>query len=226
MKMKQEVRTMLENTYDLFTSRCHDPLKAWDRFIEYIAVDNYALVLMELNHNFEWLFQDKLLVNELPKIYDNRLLRTDYYDHLGEIYFKKVLPRNSDEKKNLCLVSADIADYMVKLPGNIARHPIKILDTKVGTGRSLMAAYKKCQKSILFGVDKDIRLLRIAFANFAIHDIPGYLLNADYKKHEIDICKEDGKYNWKFSNYWSSNLDKLRPSSSYIEASNPNRSES
>ena len=74
-----------------------------------------------------------------------------------------------------------------------------------------MAVYKRCPNGSLFGVDNDINLIRIALANFLIHDIPGHLLYADMNRYEIDISKENGKYNWQFANQWNSQQDKLKP---------------
>ena len=73
----------------------------------------------------------------------------------------------------------------------------------------------KCFRNLdglFFGVDSDLRLLRIAATNFYVHNIQGYLLHADGLIHETDISSEDGKYNWQFANSWYSNMDKLRPS--------------
>ena len=89
--------------------------------------------------------------------------------------------------------------------------PVNVLDPVVGTGRLLMAAHKQAPNANLFGVDLDQRMVRIAFTNFAIHDISGYLLNADSLQHETDISTENGLYNWRFANRWNSNLDDLKP---------------
>ena len=88
---------------------------------------------------------------------------------------------------------------------------MNILDPAVGSGRLLMAAYKRAPHARLFGVDIDLRLVRIAFANFTIHKIPGYLLHADSLCHEIDIATEDGRNNWQHANRWYSCMDKLTP---------------
>jgi len=210
--MNQEVRTMLEKTYETFKSRFGHQTESWDKFIEFIATDNCPYIMRVMNHNFEWLFQDKLLTDELLKVYDGRLLRSDFYDHLGEMYKEKVLSKNKPNKNDLFLESKSLADRMTKLPENMKNRPINILDQAVGTGRLLMAAYNKSKDSLLFGVDSDIRLIRISLTNFAIFDIPGYLLHANRNKHEIDIAKEDGRYNWTYANRWYSQMDKLKPS--------------
>ncbi len=85
-----------------------------------------------------------------------------------------------------------------------------VLDPAVGTGRLLMAAYKQVPGGLFFGVDTDLRALRIATTNFFIHDIPGYFLHADSLLHETDISTEEGRYNWQFANSWYSQIDRLK----------------
>ena len=87
---------------------------------------------------------------------------------------------------------------------------ISILDPAVGSGRLLLAAHKRAPKARLFGVDIDLRMLHIAYTNFAIHNISGWLLHADSLKHELDISTADGTYNWKHANSWKSQIDQLR----------------
>ena len=219
--MKTEVRKMLENVYGLISGKHNDPIKAWDSFIEFLAVDNCPPMFNQLDHKFEWLFEDKDFADEIIKTYDVGLLKSDYYDHLGEMYLEKIVSKNEATRKGQFLTPMNIADAMAEMTIRKTENAVKILDPAVGTGRLLMAAHKRAPKGLLFGVDIDLRALRVAFTNFAIHNISGYLLNADSLYHETDISTEEGAYNWKYANKWYSCMDKLKPINKvYVSRSN------
>lgn len=212
--MKLEVRKMLEDMYEIFRGKFHDPVKAWDSLIEFIAVDNYAPLLYQLNHKFEWLFQDPSFSSSLKKNYDLELLKSDYYDHLGDMYLEHIVGKKETERKGLFLTPINVAEAMAKMTIPETERELKLLDPAVGTGRLLIAAYQQAPNSVLFGVDLDLRALRIAYTNFLIHDIRGYLLNANSLEHEIDISLEAGRYNWQFANKWNSSIERLKPKES------------
>jgi len=198
---------MLETMYILLLGKFKDKIIAWDHFIEFLAVDNSGHLIFQLNHKFEWLFEDKQLLKSIKNIYNSTLLNSDYYDHLGEMYQEKILTQKQSQSKFLSMDEAfSKAEATIKKTDS----PIKILDTCVGSGRYLMAIYKINPNAVLFGVGKDLRALRIAYTNFAIHGIRGYLLHADTLLHEINLDIDAGKYNWEFSNKWHSCQDKLR----------------
>ena len=209
--MKQEVRTMLEDMYELFSRKFNDSVRAWDSLLEFLAVDNNASLIHELDHGFEWLFADKKLLPAVLDAYDAKLLRSDFNDHLGEMYLEKIVSKTEAQKKGLFLTPVQVADALAKMTMEESLKNPTVLDPAVGTGRLLMAAYKVSPQAHLFGVDSDLRALRIATTNFFIHDIPGYLLHADSLLHETDISTEDGRYNWQFANSWYSCMDKLKP---------------
>lgn len=212
--MKQEVRKMLENMYEVLTGKFHDPYKAWDHFIEFLAVDNCGSLLYQLNHKFEWLFEDSWLADKLMKIYDPEVLRSDYYDHLGEMYLEKLVGTRQAQERGQFLTPMNVAESMAAMTIGQTDKPIRVLDPCVGTGRLLMAAHKTAPNALLFGADIDLRALQIAFANFAIHGISGYLLHADSLVHDTDISTDDGIYNWHFANRWDSCMNKLKKTKS------------
>ena len=207
-KTNPEIRTMLERMYEILKARFPDRLTAWDRLMEFLILDHRPLCFICRDNNTEWLFKDGKLIDELMEVYDSVQLRTDQHDHLGEMYFEKF---NSEER-----------EQMQDLPSmqdaqNIAEHEISkkgenrtVLDPAVGTGRRLIAAHRVAPDAILFGVDKDLRLLRIALTNCAIHDIKCFLLHADIKRHDIDIETEEGEDNWQYANEWHSCMNKLK----------------
>lgn len=197
--------------YDLLTDKFHDPIKAWDNFIDFLAVDNCGSLLYQINHKFEWLVKDSRLVKSLQDTYDNGLLRSDFYDHLGEMYLEKVVGIKQVQQRGQYLTPMNVAESMAVINVGKTDKKVKVLDPAVGTGRLLMAAYKQAPNGVFFGVDVDIRMVRIAFTNFAIHGISGYLLHADSLIHEIDISEEEGRNNWQYANKWYSCIEKLKP---------------
>lgn len=196
--------------YKLFTMKFKDNVKAWDYFIDFLAVDNQGRLIHQLSHKFEWLFEDNKLVNSLMSIYNPALLRSDYYDHLGEMYFEKILKPRQSQDRNLSLMTMNDAYTMAKMSFGETDAPLKILDPVVGSGRYLMAVHKIAPNALLFGVDNDIRALRVALTNFAIHGIQGYLLHADARIHDVEIDSDEGIFNWMFANKWYSCIDKLK----------------
>jgi len=212
--MKQDVRKMLERMYDLLTEKFNDPVKAWDNFIEFLAVDNYGSLIYQLDHMFEWLFEDSRLADRLMKTYDPEKLRSDYYDHLGEMYLEKLVGTRQAQERGQFLTPMNVAESMAAMTIGQTDKPVRVLDPCVGTGILLMAAHKTAPNALFFGVDVDLRALRIAFTNFAIHGISGYLLHADSLAYDTDISTEEGRYNWQFANRWDSCMNKLKKTKS------------
>lgn len=210
--MNQKVRTMLEKMYFLFIDKFQDPIESWDRLVEFLAVDNCGPLLHQLNHKFEWFFQDSKLSDAVINLYDPELLKSDYHDHLGDMYLEKIVSQERAKRKGMFLTPMNLADTLTQMTIQKTNKPLNILDPAVGSGRLLMAAYKTAPDSMFFGVDIDLRALRIAFTNFAIHNISGYFLHADSLYHNIDISTENGIHNWKYANNWYSCMDKLKPS--------------
>ena len=87
--MKSDVRKMLDSMYDTLTAKFHDSYKAWDHLVEFLAVDNCGSMLFQMDHKFEWLFEDRGLTEKLMDTYDPKILRSDYHDHLGDMYLEK-----------------------------------------------------------------------------------------------------------------------------------------
>ena len=208
--MKSEVRKMLDSMYDTLTAKFHDPVKAWDHLIEFLAVDNCGSLFYQVDHKFEWLFEDRGLADKLMNTYDPKILRSDYYDHLGEMYLDRVISTDQAQRQGQFLTPMAVAEMTAAMTIGETDKPVRVLDPCVGTGRMLMAAHRQAPNAKLFGVDLDQRMVRIALTNFAIHDISGYLLHADSLHHETDLSTEEGRYNWQFANRWNSNLDQLK----------------
>jgi type I restriction-modification system DNA methylase subunit len=205
-------REIYENMYEILCRRFHDYNKAWDYLIEFLAVDNCPALLSQLKHKFEWLFEDKDLADMLMSIYKPEVLKADMHDHLGDMYVKNQ-GKLGQSFKGQFLTPDEVVDFMCKAvigEANKANRPLNILDPCVGTGRFLLYAHRYAPDANLFGVDIDLRALRVAFTNCAIHNIRAYLLHADSLRHEIDISKPDGIANWQYANKWYSCWDKLK----------------
>ena len=209
--MNSEVRIMLDKTYRLFCNKFDDRTKAWDNFIEFLAVDHRCQLLYELDHKFEWFMDDNALVKAVSQVYDPQLLKSDLYDHLGDIYQQQVITETEAKAKGMFLAPPEAGGMLSDMCFSETEESGNILDPTVGTGRLLMAVHAIAPNAKLFGVDKDVTYLKIALTNFAIHDIKGYLLNADSLYHETDISKVNGKYNWQYANRWPSYIEQLKP---------------
>ena len=202
---------MLENLLDIFSEEFKDKLVAWDRFIEFLATDSRGSLIFQLDHKFEWLYQNNAFINRVLSAYDHKLLKSDYYDHLGELYLKRKASPKKDNSFPTSIFPTQVAETMadVIIPDTDERRRILIPDA--ATGRLIMATHKRAPKALTFGVESNLRLYRIAFTNLCIHGIYGKLLHADPEKHEVDIATRDGKHNWEFANSWSSHWNELKP---------------
>lgn len=166
---------------------------------------------MQLEDKLKWFFKNKSLSENLVKAYDLSLIKSDRYDYLGEIYIDNVIGTREAGRKGQYLTPQNVVELMCAMTfGKKNYEKINVLDPCVGTGRFLLTANKYAPNANLFGVDIDLRAIRTAFTNAAIHSITMYLLNADSLRHETDISKEDGRYNWHFANRWYSYWDKLK----------------
>ena len=84
--MKPEVYKMIENMYKLLFEKFKNKQLAWNRLIEFIAVDNNGALFLQLNHKFEFLFEDKKLLNSLMDIYNSKLISSDNINQIGDLY--------------------------------------------------------------------------------------------------------------------------------------------
>jgi type I restriction-modification system DNA methylase subunit len=202
---------MLESMYDAFREHSKDSLTAWDRLIEFIAADHRPRLFYQLNHRFEWLFEDSRLVEKLEQTYKPILMQSDYYDHLGEMYRDSVIAQQKGDSTGFILMPEAAAKTMAEEVIAEDEQPLYIVDPVAGTGRMLMAIHRRVPKAHLFGVESDLRTLRIAYTNLAIHGIRALLLHADRLSHEIDLACDEGRFNWKYCNSWYSCKEKLKP---------------
>ncbi len=202
---------MLENMYGLFNEKVQDKRKAWDYLIEMLAVDNRGSIIFEIGHKFEWLFDDKGLVKKVLDVYDGELLKSDYYDHLGDMYLHHIVPKSEELDKARYIMHQPPAEELSEMITAISKEIIRFVDPLTGTGRLLMAAHKKVPLARCFGVERDLDLYRIAVTNFAIFNIPGYILHDIASKEDIDPSRPFGNQNWKYANHWNPTTNQLNP---------------
>ena len=194
--MNKDVSSMLENIYDLFLKKFKAGRTSWDHFIEFIAIDNQGSLFFEIPHKFEWLFEDQEFCKAVLDIYDSKLLRSDYYDHLGELYFKRVL------KDNEKLLSPEKAESIILNYIDKTEKQLKILVPNAQIGRLIMAIKEIAPKAMIYAIEPDIRLYRIALTNMIIHNIKGYILCTNKPRSNIDDIINDSKNKWKYANAW------------------------
>lgn len=201
--MENKARTMLENTYALFKEKVQDKRKAWDYLLEFVAVENRGSVIFEIGHKFEWLFNDNGLCKKVLELYDDEILKQDYHDHLGDMYLYHIVPKSEELKKARYIKHDPALDVLAEIPTQISEEILKFYDPFAGTGRLLMAAHKKAPLAKCFGLEKDIDLYRIAVTNFAIFNIPGYLLHENHSPKTFNSSSPIVSHNWKYANHWN-----------------------
>ena len=209
--MNPEVRTMLEGMYAQVRREFKDPEIAWDRFMEYIAAENSMHLAEQMPGFLQWLFESSRLKKALPETYDMKLHGSDFHDHLGEMYEERLRTKELRTCLDLKFTSMDDAILLASKLIQETERELSIYAPAAGTGRLLMAAHKRAPNAHLFGSDPDLRAVRIGLTNFAVYDIPGYMLHANATIHETDLSTDAGQYNWRFSNNWDSCMDKLHP---------------
>ncbi|MFX1478238.1 MAG: hypothetical protein ACFFCI_08900 [Promethearchaeota archaeon] len=208
--MNLKVRTMLEQLFTAFTKKYNDPIKSWNRFLEFIAIDNFFPILAELDYNLAWFCENKEFLESVMDIYNSQCLKSDYYDHLGELYWDKILSKKYiSQTSNSYLISPSYTKRIME--DNNKNRKRTILVKAVGSGRTIMEYHKYYSNSIFFGIEPDLRLYRIALTNCLIHNIPAYLLHANLQKYEVDISTKEGNYNWRFYNKWRSQMNNMLP---------------
>lgn len=208
--MQPKARALLEDLYDLFNRKTQDKKKAWNYLLEFLLIDSNVTHIFEIDHKFEWLFSDLGLVKKTREIYDDKLLREDGHDHLGDMYLDHFVPKSRVLKARNYIRNESTLDVLADTLLPVLDGPFRFLDIEAGTGRLIMAAYKKAPEAYFFGVERNLDLYRIALTNLAIHDIPAVILNADLGKYETDISLPNGRYNWQFANVWNIDTKQLR----------------
>ena len=202
-KGNSQVRNMLSDLYGIFLKKFSDTQKSWDYFLEFIATDNSAEMIFQGEHNIKWLFDDKRFRDSVFSVYDSNLLKSIYYDHLGEFYFELI------EKQQFEKTLPDKILTQIKIQCNGQKKSVKVIDLDMGTGRRLLAIHKLFPNTILFGVTNDLNHFRIALTNSLLFGIKCYLLHADKTKHELGLNNSRGLENWKHANQWGIDIDKL-----------------
>lgn len=222
--MNRDVKNMLERTFSIVAEKFQDKVLSWDRLVEFIAVNSDVTLIDQIGGKFGWLFGDKNFAKRVLESYDYQLLKSDYFDHLGLLYAEKVAPYVLSRSRSMQSPAEVVSLVRSAIP--YTRDMISILDPHVGTGQTLMEAYKSAPNGVFFGVDPDIRMSRISMTNLALHNIRGFILCADPDIHEIDVAVENGRRNWNYANKWNDHTAKLLPKVAAADMGTVNASES
>lgn len=209
---------MLEDTLEVFAQKFTKPLAVWDKFIEFVAAQSRASVFLELDHKFEWLFADLTFARSVENTYDQTLLKSDYYDHLGELYSDLCQKELGSGNRSSRPLPYSAVENIAKIGVETTQECKRIFLPNADTGRIIMAVHKQTPNAFLFASEKDLRRYRIAYTNLCIHDIYAAIVHADYETHELDIATEAGRENWQFANRWSAQTDNLRLKAPSIHA--------
>lgn len=202
---------MLESLYDAFYEQFKDSTLAWDRMLAFLAAFHHSPLLNGLKDELDWTADGSGLVEKVRDTFDPNLLYYNHSDILGEMYVENFLSESEAKRQGIALTPPSLACLMASVTVPETDQKIRVLDPSVGTGRLLLAAWERAPNGLFFGVDSDLRMLRIAYTNLKIHNIHGYVLHANFLVHATDLETEAGRHNWKYSNQWYSQLDKLLP---------------
>src|SRR5574341_844116 len=98
------------------------------------------------------------LVKKILEIYDDKLLNSDYHDHLGDMYLHHIIPKSEELEKARYIRHQPPAEELAELIAPISEEIIKFFDPVAATGRLLMAAHKRVPLARCFGIEKDLDL--------------------------------------------------------------------
>lgn len=209
--MTSPVRAMLENLYEAFYEKFQDSTLAWDKMLAFVACYHYSPLIHQLTDELEWVAEDSELIEKVKQAFDPKVLHYDKSDTLGEMYVDNFVSRSQAGKQGIALTPPATAGLMAAMTVPETDNRVFVLDPSVGTGRLLLAAWERAPNGLFFGVDSDLRMLRIAYTNLKIHNIHSHVLHANFLVHATDLETEAGRHNWKYSNQWYSQMDKLLP---------------
>lgn len=203
--------------FQIIQQSSKDSNEAYTYLLEYIVGNFNPKYIPQFDSKLEWYLSNPAVTEPLNKVYSQNLskLKEDFYDHLGELYIENVVSKADVKKHGLHLTPPQIVEFMTKatiheLPKPDDK-PLYILDPAVGSGRFLLEAYRTVPNSRLFGVDINLDLVRTCITNLELRGIKNYcILHANTLLHELALDKEEGIYNWKFSNRWQSHMKELK----------------
>lgn len=211
IEINKEVRGVYDSLFKVLYDEYNDGNLAYEKLLEFLAVDNCPPIIRDIDGNLSWFFENEDIRGKLIEAYDVKVVQSERYDHLGDLYLENVIGEYEAKKRKLYFTPHSVADALARmtLEGNTKKQP-NVLDPAVGSGRLLMAAHAHCPDARLYGVDNSLALVRTAFTNAAIHSISMYLLHADSLRHVTDIALPEGRDNWRHANRWQSQVDKLK----------------
>jgi hypothetical protein len=206
--MKSNIMKRYQNMFKLLYDQSRNYSIAWNRLIEFIMLNNHPKFFFMVDHKFEWLFDNVKLVESLMDLYDEKLFKSDRYDYLGKLLLnhRNEFPKHFTQK--LTEENRQIDEIAGKIKSSKKKTNILIL--QAGTGRSILRLSKLNPNTVFWVAERDIRLMRAAFANCMLHNIKAHLLCADHLRHAFDYSTENGKYNWQYANRWYEQKEKLK----------------
>jgi hypothetical protein len=207
--MDSKIMNIYENMFRTIYESCRDYRAAWNRLIEFIMLNSYPKFLFMVDHKFEWFLENSSLVEKLMEIWNHDLLKSDNHDYLGDLLMKygKEL-RFQYEREMVGSSTKTIEKIEQQLKAKKGKANILVIGTK--TGRLLLRIHEANSNAVIYGIERDLNLYRIAFANCALHGMDFNLLCCDPLKHAFDHSTDNGKHNWQYANRWYPKKDRLR----------------
>jgi hypothetical protein len=209
-KMKKRIMDIYEKMFARIYESSKDYRKTWNHLIEFIMLNSYPPFFFMVEHKFEWLFDTSNLANDLMKIWNQELLKSDNHDYLGELLIKYKKELGYQYRKEILELSDETTEqFEEEFREKKGKVNILIIGTK--TGRSLLKIHEINPNIVIYGIEKDLKLYRITFANCALHGIDFHILCCNPLKHAFDNATENGKHNWQYTNRWYPYWSKLKP---------------
>lgn len=209
--MADHTRGMLEKLYETFSQKYPESLKAWDNMLAFIASFHCGKIMAQFENELEWVAKEPDMLEQVRATYDPRLMKGSNSDALGDMYFESQLDNVQRRAKSYAKTPWDMVNVMSAAIVSATQTRLKIVDPCAGTGRLLLALATRAPNGVYFGIEDDLRISRIALTNLMIHDVHGYILNANYLMHATDLQTEAGRHNWRYSNKWYSQMHNLLP---------------
>jgi hypothetical protein len=66
-------------------------VKAYEHLLQFLAVDNCPPIMLDIEGKLEWFFANHDLAQQLIDAYKLDLIKSERYDHLGDIYLENVV---------------------------------------------------------------------------------------------------------------------------------------
>lgn len=185
---------MLVNCYNCFKSETASPREVFVDLLDFAAMP----------YDFEtpvaskWIKQDTLDV--LHETYNLDILREasmDWFGMLHDYLDLNLFPANDATDEDISSLVASSINQLDNNKNTNTHLPSTALDTEALTGKKMIELWKRDPSIIIYAVEKDLLMYKIALLNAKIYNINASILYAPF---DCDISPQSP--NWRESNEW------------------------